>query len=119
VWTWIAQSAPAPVDVNPWAQLGIASIVCALLFAIAWMLWKAHAASDKARDTELIAIRKEKDTLYEERIEREQYLSDRLAPLLADAVKILALVPESQRTSNDELRRIVERLQTTVQELRK
>lgn len=104
-----------PTNVNPWTQLGIASIVCALLSTIAWILWRR-----------LLAVQAEKDALYAARIEREQYLTDRLGPLLNDALSILGTAPAEFKTAltearqsagASELERVVRDLKDTVREI--
>lgn len=114
MWHWLLAVSPDP---NPWAQLGIASIVCALLSGIAWTLWRR-----------VLTLQAEKDDLYRQRIDREQFLSDRLAPLLSDAIEILGSAPmkfetalsQAQRsTQAGELDRLVEKLESMTRDLRK
>jgi len=106
----------ASVDPNPWAQLGISGIVCALLFGAAWTFWRRS-----------LVLEAEKNKLYEERIAREQFLSDRLAPLLADAVEILgsaparfenALAQSKQATQAADLNRLVDKLEQTMRDIK-
>jgi hypothetical protein len=113
VWHLLADA----LSPNPWAQLGIASIVCALLFAISWTLWRQHLADEET-----------KSQLFRDRIEREQFLSDRLAPLLADAVEILgtaparfetALTQAQKATQASDLERLIIKLQDTLRDIGK
>lgn len=104
LWHLLAVAADALSPSNPWAQLGIASIVCALLSGIAWTFWaKWNTDKDKweierdrmttDRNAERERLLHEKDDLYKQMIDREQYMNDRVVPTLADALRILGVVP--------------------------
>jgi len=107
---------------NPWAQLGIGAIVCALLFSWGLLLWR----DNKAKDLTIEKLNEERLRDQEARIRRERELSDVLAPLLAQAVDLLAKAPaqfdralsDAQRaTGQSELDAVIRRLEATTERL--
>lgn len=72
-----------PTATNPWEQLGIASIVCATWFLVAYTLWRQTQRQQATINT-----------LREEQIKREREMGDRIVPLLQSAADMLSRAPE-------------------------
>jgi hypothetical protein len=69
---WVAQSVDNNIDLGPAIQsLGIGSLIAVPAWVICWQLWKRLGEAQ----------------------ERERELSDRLGPLLAQSVDVLAKAP--------------------------
>lgn len=86
----IAQVSSPTLD---FTQLGIASIVCLLLFGTSWMLWKKWNSDRDAWTAERVALQREKDALYVQMLAQAQAINDRVVPTLTDALRILGVVP--------------------------
>lgn len=76
-------------DPNPWAQLGLSSIVAVLLFGALSVVWKAYQA--ERNKNELLQIARVQDA--KDSVTRERELADRLGPLLANAAEVLSTAP--------------------------
>jgi hypothetical protein len=121
---WIISQTQAPtID---FTQLGVAAIVCVLLFAWGWTLWQEN----RRKDAEISRLRdahmRDNAAIREEQLTRERELVDRLAPLLASAVEILGTAPENFKDAlrearesgrMDELSRVVGQLRDTVRDI--
>jgi hypothetical protein len=80
---WVTAAAGDPsFDPNPWAQLGIASIVCALLFAWGLSQWR----DNKVKDAKI-------EALNQAALLREREMGNSVIPVLKEAVGILSAAP--------------------------
>lgn len=73
MWSWLLGASADPVTLS---QYGLAGIVILTLAAAVRMLWNEVAR------------------LNADRIAREQALSDKLGPLLAEAIRVLSVTPD-------------------------
>ncbi len=102
---------PAP-SVDQWSQIGIGALIALPAYTGLWALWK-----DRRR------IERETRDLNDHALARERELSDRIAPLLTEAVRVLSIVParfeESFRTAREtaDVDKIVAKLTTAVEDM--
>jgi hypothetical protein len=123
--TWLAQvSSPNPV--LDFTQLGIASIVCVLLFGTSWVLWRKWNSDRDAWTAERVALQREKDALYVQMLAMAQQINDRVVPTLTDALRILGAVPaqlesaltQAQKaTAASEGERLIKQMQDVLREI--
>ncbi len=103
---------PAQPTVDQWSQIGIGALIALPAYAAGLALWK-----DRRR------IERETRELNEHALARERELSDRIAPLLNEAVRVLSIVPtrfeESFRSAREtaDVDKIVAKLTTAVEDL--
>lgn len=100
---------------DPWTQLGLGALVAAPPSSFCWVLWRTLGTE-----------RSKNEALQRDQITRERELSDRLGPLLAEAVKVLATAPErfdqalgqAQRaTATGEVDSMMRKLEETVERI--
>lgn len=102
---------PSP-SIDQWSQIGIGALIALPAWSAAIVLWKDR-------------LRHERETqeLNDDALARERELSDRIAPLLNEAVRVLSIVPsrfeESFRTAREtaDVDKIVEKLTAAIDDM--
>lgn len=88
---WFLAAGSTPIDLGPaLQQIGIGILIAAPAFAGVWLLWKRNdqiSGELSKNQAEQVADQKAQ-------VIRERELSERLGPLLAEAVKVLASAPD-------------------------
>lgn len=98
----VAQTSSPGVDpTSLFTQLGIASIVCALLFAWGW-----------TQSRQCTALLKQNEELRDAMLARERELSNGVVPLLAQAVETLRATPTAIKETLNEAQRATGQSQT-------
>lgn len=88
---WILGAAAQPVDLGPaLQQIGIGVLIAVPAFTMLWLLWKRNdRLTDELSNNQAQRVEDQKAQVL-----RERELAERLGPLLAEAVKVLATAPE-------------------------
>lgn len=104
---------------NPWAQLGVTGIICAVLSLIAWTLWQ----DNKALRSQCSACQETRIADRDAWAQRDNERAERIIPLLSQAADALKLTPElfdralgqaRSGSSSSEVERLVRRMEQVI-----
>lgn len=126
MWWLLAQASQTPtIDLGPAIQqIGIGVLIAAPMALLAWLLFKRN---DKLQ-SEKSALEAERVDDQKAQVMRERELVERLGPLLAEAVKILATAPDRfEKTLNQaqtaiqrtEVENLIHKLEASVEGIAK
>lgn len=125
MWFLAASTGSQTIDLGPaLQQIGIGVLIVAPIAALAWLLWKRNdRLSAEMADLQTARVEDQKS-----QVVRERELVERLGPLLAEAVRILAAAPDQfDRALNqaqsaiqrDKLEDLVRRLESEIADIAK
>lgn len=100
---WILLTQAPPSDLT-FSQLGIAAVICVLLSAISWTLWRQHT-TDLAK---IEALQASRVSDAQAAVAREREVADKLVPLLATSAEVLSTAPARFSQALDDARRTTE-----------
>lgn len=125
MWILAASGGSQTIDLGPaLQQIGIGVLIVAPIALLAWFLWKRNdKLSTEMSDLQMLRVEDQKA-----QTARERELVERLGPLLAEAVRILAAAPDQfDRALNqaqsaiqrDKLEDLVRRLEGEISDIAK